>query len=313
MTELLDLYRFFVHHRQQTLIAKLSNPFHVSNLLLHNKFTNVQRIFDRVSQYELKNVLYTGDQTPVEVLKRIFLFNQFKTSVFWESYSSYKEDMYLNSFSFEDFNNYFLKSSGSSKMFTNAYVVPGKSGESKGQTIHNRCLQLNAYEETLQKAVNLQRIDLLFDTLKILPGIGDFLASQVCFDFLWHSSTKDWKPLYVLGTGAIRGATKLSLIQAAKPNKFDCMAALNQAFEYVIEDYPFLSANGVKIYPNIADIQNTFCESDKFLRLVRPDLKTSNTAPTRIKNVYKPKEAIDYCVPGHWVNSASTLVPIDQT
>ncbi|QSJ20082.1 hypothetical protein JYQ62_16040 [Nostoc sp. UHCC 0702] len=327
MIELLNIYCDFVHHRQQTLIEKIKKPSYVSPILGYNKFTNVQRIFDRVSQYELREVIYKGDQTPIEVLKRLFLFNQFKTVYFWHCWQCYIDkwgdnegNFYSSEFNSPHFGTYVSTEHSSGRLFTNAYVVPGKTGQSKVETIHQRCLVLNNKINSLQGCIDRKSIMGIFSTLQEIPGIGIFLASQICFDFLWHNSCSEWLYLPALGVGAVRGAKKLKLINE---NHHDPLSALSRrsaerkalllAFDNIKQsEFPYVTANNKPVPLQIADIQNTFCEFDKYMRLIQPEVKTSNNAPTRIKNRYKPGEQIDYIVPGHWVSSSEKLVPIDR-
>lgn len=141
MRELLNVYRDFVYHRQYTLIEKIKDSSHVSVVLGYNKFTNVQRVFDRVSQYELKEVIYKGKQESIEILRRIFLFNQFKTEYFWHCSESYwKEygqegDFYSDKFSSHHFEAYVSTQQPPGKLFTNAYVIPGHWIESTTELV----------------------------------------------------------------------------------------------------------------------------------------------------------------------------------
>lgn len=300
MNELQTIYKDFVHHRQETFINKLVNPAYESPKLGTSKFTNIQRVFDRVSQYELLNVIYCDflSSSPADVLFRIFLFNHFKTTAFWEL---------CKNLSYTDIPDAVSQYTGKAKLFTHAYMVPpGKPGEPKAIAIMRRCaeLQLESNQAVLNRAIRDKDINAVFRLLKSISGIGDFLASQCCFDLLWHESTAGWEHLYALGVGAIRGQKKIGFPPGAK-------ACLDAAYDLIKDGYPYVYANGqpVPVFP--ADVQNTFCESDKWFRLVRPDIHTSAKAPKKIKNKYTPGKAIDYHVPGYWVGT-NGLVQLDN-
>ena len=50
--------------------------------------------------------------------------------------------------------------------------------------------------------------------------------------------------------------------------------------------------------PKLIDLQNCFCETDKYLRARMPELKVGNV---RIKQLYKPSsDEIDYFFPVKW-------------
>jgi len=223
------------------------------------------------------------------------MFNQFKTIAFWDTLKA------SGITKLSDIPKMIQEYQGAAKLFTSAYVVPGKAGETKGQTIINRTIALVGCKGLLKVAIANKDINEVYKILTNINGIGGFLGSQVCFDFLWHESTEGWEPLYQLGVGAIRGATKMGL-NPKKPQ--DSLETAKK----VLTDYPYAYANGqpVPLFP--ADIQNTFCESDKWFRLVRPDIKTSASAPTTIKNKYKPGSEIQYKVPGFWVGTKGLVV-----
>lgn len=310
---ILQDYADFVCRRQSVLLNKIyTSPDYIDPVLGTNKFTNVQRIFDRVSQYELKEVLYSGSQKIEDLILRVFIFNQFKTEAFWEYLKSRDYCPEFKTFKAEEFTKLIAEYSGKDKLFTSAYVVPEKSGESKAKTIAERAGVLT---RVLFRTGGIsQKGEQLLYVLKEIPGIGDFLGSQVVFDLLWHEAFKDWKPLYILGVGAVRGAFKLSLIpNANKVTPQEAEYALKKALEIVQEsDYPYVTANNfknVELCP--ADIQNTFCEIDKRFRLTHPELQVSKSSPTKIKNVYKPRAAIEYKVPGWWVG-AEGIIAVDR-
>ena len=76
-TEVFDTYWCFAARRQQVYEARLRGeapPWTTDPILASYRFTNCYRAADRVSQYLIKNVIYSHDQEPEEVLFRILLF-----------------------------------------------------------------------------------------------------------------------------------------------------------------------------------------------------------------------------------------------
>lgn len=214
------------------------------------------------------------------------------------------------SFSADEFTEIISEYTGKAKLFTTAYIVPGKGGESKAKTISTRA-------ETLIQAVLPQmsmNSEKLFQELKNISGIGDFLASQTLFDCFWHEAFCKSNPLYILGPGAVRGAFKIGLSSKGSGNLLmhEAKYVLHQAMDAIqASDYPFATANGKIIPLNFADVQNTLCETDKWFRLIHPELSAGKNAPTKIKNKYRPGEAIDYTVPGWWIGEDG-LVQVDR-
>ena len=76
-SKLYDTYWKFAEERQKIFFKRFhggSHPWTEDPVLRKYKFTNVYRATDRVSQYLIKHVIYTGDQQPDELLFRIMLF-----------------------------------------------------------------------------------------------------------------------------------------------------------------------------------------------------------------------------------------------
>jgi hypothetical protein len=309
-------YTRFVNLRQSAFLKKLKNPLYRCPVLGESKFTNVQRIFDRVSQYQLKEVMYSGDQSPEELMLRVFIFDQFKTKHFWDYLKTRSYVPEIKTFNPGHLTTLIGEYSGEQKLFTTAYVVPGKAGESKAKTIADRSLQLIKSLKLDQgytlADLELNNSSILFQTLTELPGIGDFLGSQVIFDLLWHESFKDYQPLFTLGVGAKRGAFKLGLISNInKVTSDDAEYALKTAKDALNQSsYPYARSLDQDVPLNFADIQNTFCEVDKWFRKIHPEISAGRSAPTNIKNKYRPGSPIEYKIPGWWVG-AGGLVKLD--
>jgi alpha-glutamyl/putrescinyl thymine pyrophosphorylase clade 1 len=290
-----ELYKTYCKTRQTVFNRRIYEPGYQDDFFQGYSFTNNYRILDRVSQYELENVIYGSklSQSPVDVINRIFLFNQFKTVAFWENcktlpYSSIPE--FIETYS------------GEEKLFTSAYMVPGKKGEKKAVTILKRFKLLETYKSELVRHIDFKSINGIYKTLLLIPGISDFLASQVCFDFLWHDSTSGWEPLYQLGKGAKEGVRKLGLTG-------DAETAIKQASMVLTDaNFPNLVVNETELLLSPSDIQNTFCEFGKVARLYLPEL---NGKETTVKRRYKPNEKkIQYKIPAFMLSKGSGLVSL---
>lgn len=287
--EILELYLNFVWIRQNAWLKKQKDFQYIDPILGNSKFTNVYRILDRVSQYELLNVIYSKDSEPYEVLFRIFVFNHFKTQAFWKYLTSnyvLSSKVYKTKFFVDCLREY----KGTQKLFTPAYMVPGKPGEEKIVTISRKIsyfLGLNFSDNDFTDGQKL------FTKLKTIPGMGNFLSSQVVFDCFWHKNFKHTSRLYQLGIGAERGASKLGFSSNSGSKE------ILEFLKYKIHtDTTFnpITYNNLMYFPDYADLQNTLCEFDKYMRLVRPDIGK----PMRIKNKYKPGKQFKTFFPGHF-------------
>src|SRR5713226_7060040 len=80
VTKVFDTFWRFAAERQGVFFSRLSGsppPWTNDDILGGNKFTNVYRASDRVSQYLIRNVIPWGRQSEEEVFFRIMLFKLF--------------------------------------------------------------------------------------------------------------------------------------------------------------------------------------------------------------------------------------------
>src|SRR5271168_3018245 len=86
-TPVFDTFWRFASMRQELLfrrLARIPAPWTSDPILARHKFTNVFRASDRVSQYLIRNVIYSGEQSPEESFFRIILFKLFNRTETWE-------------------------------------------------------------------------------------------------------------------------------------------------------------------------------------------------------------------------------------
>ena len=146
--------------------------------------------------------------------------------------------------------------------------------------------------------INCKSMEEAFYVLKQYPLIGNFMAYQLVTD-INYSEVVDFREdeFTVAGPGAIRGIKKcfsnlegetyedvIKYMYDIQENEFK---RLNLKFKYI---------KGRKL--QYIDIQNLFCELDKYLRVRRPNLKSNRI---KIKKKYiQNKEKIEYMLPLKW-------------
>lgn len=85
-TPVFDTYWKFAAKRQAIYLARVAGrcgPWTTDPVLQTHRFTNCYRAADRVSQFAIREVAYTGDQQPAEVVFRILLFKLFNKIDTW--------------------------------------------------------------------------------------------------------------------------------------------------------------------------------------------------------------------------------------
>ena len=138
----------------------------------------------------------------------------------------------------------------------------------------------------------------VYELLRNKPLIGNFLAYQYTIDFNYSPYLNFDEDSFVkAGVGAVRGIKKCF---KSYGNSFeDAIIYTQKHFEELQQKYGFTDFRplpGRKL--KLIDLQNCFCETDKYLRAKMPNLKVGNV---RIKQHYKPtNKRIDYLFPKKW-------------
>ncbi|WP_367270243.1 nucleotide kinase domain-containing protein [uncultured Eubacterium sp.] len=79
-TEVFDTYWKFAYERQKVFFKKIQGydyPWTTDKVLQKYKFTNAYRASDRISQYLIKNIIYSFNNDTEDLLFRILLFKIF--------------------------------------------------------------------------------------------------------------------------------------------------------------------------------------------------------------------------------------------
>lgn len=228
------------------------------------KFTNAYRILDRVTQYEIANVIDGKFITPLAHAVAIFIFRTLNSI---HTYASIHKQLLYNAHAsrrkiFERLRT--LQASGV-PIFGNAYLMP--SGHTEGYT--KRLDFFEAMLEGLLMSGQLQRmyvendIRRLYGMFREVKGMGDFLAYQYALDFSYRHSGVDYDSFVVPGVGCVRGMKKT--FPGLSVKQFGLV--LSEITYRGITGFEPLEVGG-KVFPLRGnDIQNCFCEWDKYTRV----------------------------------------------
>ncbi len=145
------------------------------------RFTNAYRAADRVSQYLIKEVLYSGKQTTEEIVFRCLLFRLFNRIETWELLKRTVGQPEWRRWRRADYARQLdraLREGGT--LYTAAYIMPSPSlGSARKHRNHLRLLEMmmtGGIALRLDRARSLQEV---FHLLRAFPSIGEFLA------FIW--------------------------------------------------------------------------------------------------------------------------------
>lgn len=286
-------YWQFAYERQQIYMRRLAGqpaPWTSDPVLRLHRFTNAYRASDRVSQYLIKNVIYTGDQSPAEVFFRAILFRMFNKIETWEFLSSRMGAFLYRDRSLEPIESILLEAVQSGgRLYSPAYIMPpvhGSDFDYKFQG-HLALLDQMMREDVADRVVGASSLEEVFLLLRSYPGLGDFLAFQFTIDLNYSEICNFAESDFVVaGPGASSGIAKCftDLGGLSEQELIHLLTEIQQE-EFDRLGLHFSSLSGRPLQP--IDLQNLFCEVDKYSRVAHPDIQGANNR-TRIKQKYKP-------------------------
>ena len=299
-------YFYFIQERMNIFWRKYNDADLLTKdpILQTYKFTNVYRACDRVSQYLIKNVIYKDldRYTAEDVLLRILVFKVFNKIETWE-YLNGENEITTNTFNVQKLTDALTKRQQTKPIFSNAYMMAGSHREYKGITTKHQVWLQMIEDEFIQgrgfeKVLEAKSMSEVYSQLRDYPLIGDFLAYQYTIDFNYSPYLNFDEDSFVkAGVGAVRGIKKCFL---SFGNNFeDAIYYIHDHFEELQERYGYTAFRPLPgRMPKLIDLQNCFCETDKYLRAKMPELKVGNV---RIKQHYKPtKDRIHFYFPDKW-------------
>lgn len=315
-TPVFDSYWRLAAERQAIFFRRLEGappPWTLDPILLRHKFTNAYRASDRVSQYLIKRVIYTGDPAPDEVFFRTLLFKFFNRIETWERLQAVVGEIRWRSYRFDVYDHVLEEAmSSGERIYSAAYIMPSGgrgAGEGRKHRMHLRLLERMMKDDLPAKVCECRRMQDAFDLLLSYPTIGDFLAYQYVTDLNYSPLTSFSEEEFVIpGPGArdgirkcfsdIGGFTEADLIRLVTDRQEEAFADLGIEFR---------SLWGRPL--QLIDCQNVFCEVDKYARVFHPEY-SGPTGRTRIKQqfranpepmklFYPPKWGINEHIPNH--------------
>lgn len=306
--DIFKYYFFFLEERMNIFWNRYNNkqPLTQDNILKFNKFTNVYRATDRVSQYLIKDVIYNenlNDIDDLDILLRIIVFKIFNRIDTWEYIEKKLGYITLKTFDVDTLSKILADRIKDTPIFSPAYMMTGSHQKyNLFSSKHEKWLRMVEkellYEGKLkfiaEKASSLQEI---YNTLRGCSFIGEFLAYQYTIDMNYSPVIDyDENSFVMAGIGAIRGIKKCFIRYT---NTEDAIRYTQENLIKYQEKYGYHQfKNLFGREPTLIDLQNCFCETDKYLRVKVPDLKVGNV---RIKQKFKsPKPDINYFFPPKW-------------
>jgi len=318
-TVVFDTYWKFATERQEIFFNRFygrPRPWTDDPILDRYKFTNAYRASDRVSQYLIRQVIYRGSQAPRELFFRIILFKLFNLVETWERLEAAFGELTAKEFDPVKYDAVLTEAiDAGATLYSGAYIMPSGDARWRQDRKHRMHLRLLEYMLSLrlaERTASARSMKEVFELLKSVPTIGDFLAYQFATDLNYSPLTNfDECEFVVPGPGAksgirkcfstLGGLTESDLIRFVKDRQED---------EFELRSLRFRDLWGRPL--QLVDCQNLFCEVDKYSRVYYPEIQGA-TGRTRIKQQFRASAApINYWYPPKWSLNERVAQELEQ-
>lgn len=300
-------YWSFAQKRQEAFLNKINNThrpsfLEIDPIINKYKFTNCYRATDRVSQYLIRNIIYSGSFTPEDTFLRIILFKTFNKIETWEFLESLIGEINCKNFNSSHIS-YLLheRINQGKRIYSAAYIMPSGTSTFGFERKHDNHLALikKMLNDGLQHSIwDLSSLSEIYDILLTYPMIGPFLAMQYAVDLTYSEFTVAKESDFIVaGPGAIRGIKKC-FDDVGNYNASDVIKYMTDNQEYFFSFYNLHFSYMHNRRLQLIDCQNLFCEFDKYCRVKFPEIAIGNK---RIKQKYNPNSnPIEYFFPPKW-------------
>lgn len=283
--------------RQRVFFRRLSGepaPWTQDPILRQYKFCNAYRASDRVSQYLIRQVIYGPREYSAEdQLLRIILFRLFSRESTWELLEDGIGELSTATFDVDRYAEILDAAAAEGrKLYTGAFILCATPafGHARKHRNHLALLELMLRPSGLPLAVaGARSLRDLFNALGEYPLIGPFMAYQLAIDINYSELCDfDEDEFTVAGPGAQRGISKC-FPDVAGWTKAEIIRWMTdrQEEEFARQEIPFEPLWGRRLHA--IDVQNLFCELDKYARVRFPELKSNRS---RIKARFRPSGAL---------------------
>src|ERR1039458_5190892 len=311
-TEVFESFWRFAAERQRIFFARGKGappPWTEDHIVQRFRFTNAYRAADRVSQFLIRNVQQGGPQDDATVFFRTILFKLFNRIDTWHLLERQVGAIAPETFDPQTYGLILTDAlDRGERIYSGAYIMPA-AGRVAGRK-HEGHLQLLArmLAEALPARLRAaQTMEEAFKLLRSYPMIGDFLAYQYVTDLNYSSLLSFSEMEFVMpGPGAKSGIHKC-IADRGTYSDADIIrwTAEQQDEAFASRGLSFQSLWGRPL--QLIDVQNLFCEVDKYARVGHPDVAGLGEC-TRIKQQYRHNAAsIDYFFPEKWGITAAVM------
>jgi hypothetical protein len=291
VTPVFDTYWNFACRQQKAFMRRALGappPWTDDPIIAAHRFTNAYRASDRVSQYLVRHVIYTGEQTPEEVFFRTVLFKLFNRIDTWEELTRALGGVRWRDFSLPCAERALDAMRECTAIYSAAYIMPSPAfGAERKHTNHLRLLEHMMKDGAPAKVVGADSLEDVFRILRAYPSLGDFLAFQLTIDLNYGPMLEFSEMDFVVAGPGARDGIRKCFGETGGLSEADIIRFMaDQApteFERLGLEFPDLWGRPLQLI----DCQNLFCEVGKYARVAHPEF-SGHSGRTRIKQRFAP-------------------------
>ena len=215
ITPVFDTYWKFAVERQSIFFRKINdNSLRLTGdeILQTYKFTNAYRASDRVSQYLIRNVIYSSKFDLNDVFFRIILFKTFNKISTWELLTNEVGPITYGGYSYKAYESMLTKARDKGiSIYSAAYIMPsgaGSFGQRYKHRNHLKLIEKMMRDEVPKQICDSKGLQQVFQLLRSYPMIGDFLAYQYAIDINYSELINFSENSFVVpGPGAVHASS----------------------------------------------------------------------------------------------------------
>lgn len=287
-----DIYWQFASKRHEIYLHRLAGLSGSSltddPVLAAHRFTNAYRSADRVSQYLIRRVQYAEDWSWIDTFARTLVFKIFNRIDIWEYLLRDIGEPDINLLFDREIDRSLSHIAAKRPLYSAAYIMPPPRSMDGPKYVRHLSLIRDMVNDGAH--IEIRESDTMKDAYYVLrryDSIGGFLAYQFITDLNYSQHLEFSEQEFVVpGPGALRGLRK-------------CFTDNNQLsdrdmIEWTMErQHTAFTERGLAWEGlwgrdlQLIDIQNLFCEVDKYTRVTAPAL-SEFASGKRIKQRYRP-------------------------
>ena len=296
-TPVFEAYWRFAEKRQEIFFKRVkgaNDPDLTDDPILSvYRFTNAYRASDRVSQYLLREVIWSDGQdwTDEDYFYRTLLFKIFNRVGTWEALEKKFGILRWNIYDFDALDELLnARQALGERNYSAAYIMPSAGsafGHKSKHANHLRLLEWMVSERYPQRLKACRSMAEAYDLMLAAPSIGPFLAYQFVTDLNYGPLTSFSEMEFVkAGPGALDGISKCFVsTEGVSAEAIIKHMADNQVHYFESLEIEFSDLWGRPL--QLIDCQNLFCEISKYSRVAFPDIQ-GKSGRSRIKQKFAP-------------------------